>query len=99
MFVTEHPSRTLHLLAEYPDNVNFKMEIYRTGDFPRVSETSIAARLKSSRQLYTKIQWRPEAILDFVVSVMHKIIVNDFIILLDSTFWLELLEECVLFWE
>ncbi|XP_069127420.1 uncharacterized protein [Argopecten irradians] len=63
---SEHPINVLHMKTQYPDNMDFTVEMYRTGDFPRLSESLIKLHLKSSRLLHTKIQWRPEMMSDLM---------------------------------
>ncbi|XP_033737047.1 LOW QUALITY PROTEIN: uncharacterized protein LOC117325169 [Pecten maximus] len=72
---SEHPNNVLHLMTQYPNNMDFSAEMYRTGDFPRVSESLIKLHLKSSRLLHTKVQWRPEMVSDlmgYIANTLQK---------------------------
>ncbi|XP_021356772.1 uncharacterized protein LOC110452518 [Mizuhopecten yessoensis] len=62
----EHPNNVLHLKTQYPNNLDFTVEVYRTGDSPRQSDSLINLHLKSSRLLHTKLQWRPEMVSDLM---------------------------------
>ena len=73
-YFTENPKNSLHVNAKFSDEKGISAELYREENDIKTVDSLFNLRMKTSKILNTRVQWRPSIIRDLKVNCCNKYI-------------------------